>query len=339
MVLSYSEFMANGNISHFPSGQQTTSHRPLARAFKGKKVDQSPERMERLKKMLSESKTGQQTLDFLKEKGSKLIFEKMNYYGYFSPDNNLVALNPAMSDEDLAVTFVHEMRHAWQDSQMETTSPEMTPKSFLVSGFAIEADACAAEVMYAHEMREKNPKIWEAHQKSGYAPMSTAFEKTFKETGDAEKARADALLTWYELKVKNNYADTYVDYMSAVAKELKKQKEIEPQYFAEDRSTKLIVDTLCKDYDGKQFLTDDKAMETSERLSISEKQARKLSRALLPYMKKYRRTVEQLGLDKVTVNRPNGEKTSGAEILKQVKIEKDRSAVNAAAAKAAMASR
>ncbi len=333
MVLSYHEFLASGNITRFPSGQRSaTNHRPLAKAFKKQRVDQSPARLERLKKMLSESKTGQQTLDFLEQKGSKIIFEKMNYYGYFSPDNNLVALNPAMSDEDLAVTFVHEMRHAWQDSQMDTTSPEMTPKSFFVSGFAIEADACAAEVMYAHEMREKNPKIWAAHQKSNYAPMSTAFEKTFKETGDAEKARADALLKWYDLKVKSSYADTYVDYMSQVAKELKKQKELEPQYFAENRSTKLIVDTLCKDYDGKQFLKDGSDLEKPEKLSINEKQARKLSRALIPYMTKYRRTADQLGLDKITVTRPDGEKTTCAEILKQVKAERNKSAAVKAAA-------
>ena len=214
---------------------------------------------------------------------------------------------------------------------METTSPEMTPKSFLVSGFEIEADACAAEVMYAHEMREKNPKIWEAHQKSPYAPMSTAFEKTFKETGDADKARADALLTWHSLKVKNHYADTYVDYMSAVAKELKKQKELEPQYFAEDRSSKLIVDTLGKDYDGKQFFTNHEALETPERLSISEKQAKKLARAMIPYMSKYHRTAEQLGLDKVTVNHADGTQTNCADVLKQVKEEQRRQAASKSA--------
>jgi len=321
MVQSYSEFMANAPIAHFPSGQD--AGRPLTRAFKksSQSVDQSPKRMERLKKMLSESKTGRQTLEFLKEKGSKMIFEKMDYYGYFAPDKNIVALNPAMSDEDLAVTFVHEVRHAWQDSQMETTTPEMTPKSFLVSGFEIEADACAAEVMYAHEMREKNPKIWDAHQKSPYAPMSTAFEKEFEKTGDVEKARVAALLTWYELPLKKNYANTYVDYMSAVAKELKKQKELEPQYFAENRSSQLIVDTLGKDYDGKQFFKDAKALEKPERLSIDENQARKLAKAMLPYMAKYHRTAEDLGLDKITVQRKDGSKTTCDEVFKQTKKE------------------
>lgn len=331
MVKSYSEFMAAGSVSRFPSGHDIG--KPLARAFKKQHVDNSPQRMERLKKMLSESKTGKQTLDFLDQKGAKLIFEKMDYYGYFSPDNNLVALNPAMSDEDLAVTFVHEVRHAWQDSQMETTSPEMTPKAFLISGFEIEADACAAEVMYAHEMREKNPKIWEAHQKSPYAPMSSAFEKSLKESGDVNKARSDALLAWYGLKVKNSYEVTYVDYMSEVAKELKKQKELEPQYFAEDRSSKKIVDTLGKDYDGKQFFTDHKALETPERLAIGEKLAWKLSRAMLPYMSKYHRTAEQLGLDKVTVNRKDGTKTNCAEILKQAKEQQRQQAAMKAAGK------
>ncbi|MBO4519994.1 MAG: hypothetical protein J5787_02190 [Alphaproteobacteria bacterium] len=329
MVLSYAEFMTSTPVSRFPSGHD--ANRPLARAFKKKnqKSDQSPKRMERLKKMLSESKTGRQTLEFLKGKGSQMIFEPMDYYGYFSPDKNLVALNPAMSDEDLAVTFVHEVRHAWQDSKMDTLSPEMTPKSFFLNGFEIEADACAAEVMYAHEMREKNPKIWEAHQKSPYAPMSTAFEKEFEKTGDLEKARMAALLTWYELPLKKNYADQYVDYMCLVAKELTKQKELEPQYFAENRTAQKIADTLGKDYDGKKFLKDAKALETPERLSINEKQARKLANAMLPYMAKYHRTAEDLGLDKLYVNRKDGTRVSCSEIFTQVKKERQKKAAKA----------
>lgn len=131
-------------------------------------------------------------------------------------------------------------------------------------------------------------------------------------------------MTWYELPLKRNYEDTYIDYMSEVAKELKKQKELEPQYFAEDRSSKLIVDTLGKDYDGKQFFTDSKALETPEKLFINEKQAKKLARAMLPYMAKYHRTAENLGLDKITVNRKDGSRTSCAEVFKQVKKEQQR---------------
>ena len=320
-MLSYQEFMAAGNVTCFHSGNENAGHRTLARAFKRQRIDQSAERMEALKKMLSESKTGRQTLEFLEEKGSKMIFEKMKYYGYFSPDKNIVALNPRMSNEDLAVTMVHEIRHAWQDSQMQATDPKMTPKAFLTSGFAIEADACAAEVTYAHEMREKNPKIWDAHQKSGYAPMSTAFEKTFNETGSVEQARADALMTWYKLPVKASYEKSYVQFMGYIARALKKQKEMEPEYFSKNTSAKKMGNAFCKDYDGKPFMTDPKPLEAPENLSLKEEHAKKLAKALIPYMAKYDRSAEKLGLDKVAVVRPNGEKTTGALIIQQVKDE------------------
>ena len=151
--------------------------------------------------------------------------------------------------------------------------------------------------------------------------MSTAFEKTFKETGDVDKARADALLTWYDLKVRQSYTKGYTQYINTVARELTKQKDLEPQYFAEDRSTQKIVDTLFRDYDGKQFLSDAKSLETPERLSIGEKRAKIMSRALIPYMSKYKRTPEQLGLDKITVNREDGTTTNCAMVVRQVKDE------------------
>lgn len=327
MSASYSEFMQASPVTRFPSGiQYARKINSLDKVFKAEKPDDSAERMERLKDMLRESKTGRQTLEFLEEKGAKLIFEPMDYYGYFSPDKNIVALNPAFSDEDCAVTFVHEVRHAWQDTQMSknglesTTTPVMTPKSFFVSGYFIEADACAAEVTYAHEMRETNPKIWEAHQKSGYAPMSTAFEKKFKETGSVEEARQEALLTWYGLKVQQNYEKTYVDYIGQVAGALKQQRKLEPVYFSEDRSTKLMLDLMGKDYDGKPFITDPKLLEGPDNLYVSERGAKQMSRALAGYMVKYNRSSSDLGLDKISVHYADGSKGTCKDIAVDTKL-------------------
>lgn len=327
MAISYSEFMKAQPVERFHVEE------PQEKGFlnkilqrQSKDVDTSDERMERLKDMLRASKTGRQTLEFLEQKGAKLIFESMDYYGYFEPKENKVALNPAFSDEDCAVTFVHEVRHAWQDTQMidngleSTTNPTMTPKSFLVSGFFIEADACASEVTYAHEMREKNPKIWEAHQKSPYAPMSTEFEKTFKETGDVAQAREAALLKWFDLRVKKSYEDTYVEYMSEVANELRKEKEMEPQYFAEDRSTKTMIDLMGKDYDGNKFFTKTKALETEDKLFLTEKGANDLAKALAGYMVKYNRTSSDLGLDKITVVDEKGNKSTMKDAVEDVRL-------------------
>ena len=328
MVMTYSEFMASKPVSHFSCGQENRPH-AFGKFFKTVQADSSPERMERLKEMLRKSKTGRQTLEFLEQKGSDMIFEAMDYYGYFSPDENKVALNPAMSDEDLAVTFVHEVRHAWQDSQMETTTPTMTPKSFLVSGFLIEADACAAEVTYAHEMRETNPEIWEAHQQSCYAPMSTAFAEEFEKSGDIAKAREAALKTWYDLGVKNHYADSYTNYLAAVST---RAIMMHDELFYENRPTDVIVDTLCHDYDGKQFFKDAPVLETPEKLNLNTSQATRLNNSLRYYMRYNNKTAEDLGLDKITVIKKSGKTTTCAEMLNKPQQSKSSQTKNNAAA-------
>ena len=221
----YEEFMKDAYVRRFPCGAENEegkerSNGTLKKAFETKQeYDQSPERMERLKKMLQRCQIGRETLDFLKEKGSELVFEKMDYYGYFSPDKNRVALSPRYSDEDLAITFVHEVRHARQDSIMSNVSSDMTPETLLKNGFMIEAAACAAECVLAHQMMDLGDNsIFEAHQKTGYAPMSTAFEEEFDKSHDWNKAREAAMMEWYNLGVKPGYADQYIDFMDLISK-------------------------------------------------------------------------------------------------------------------------
>lgn len=343
--MTYEDFLDADSVKHFESGLQAKKgkgkgkNKGVKQAFESK-PDMSPERMERLKKMLSESKTGRQTLEFLAEKGSDIVFEPMKYYGYFSPDNNLVALNPAKSDEDLAITFVHEVRHAWQDSQMESTSPEYNPKTFLMCGFAIEADACAAEVMYAHEMRETHPEIWEAHQKTRYAGMSTAFDKKLQETGDVNQARAEALLNWYYLPVKPGYTSDYVDYLSQIGREAADMKEANEsvetaeRLLSKDIEPQVICDMFFKDYDGKQFLSDPKALEEKSRLQIDNTQAYVLAKGMIPYMKAFDKSAEDLGLDKVTVKYSTGTEMTCGKFVERYKERTDPK--NQAASKAAL---
>ena len=109
--------------------------------------------------------------------------------------------------------------------------------------------------------------------------------------------------------------------MAYIARALKKQKEMEPQYLSTNKSTQKMVDKLCVDYDKKPFMTDGKKLETPEKLFINEEQAKKLSKALIPYMAKYNRTPEKLGLPQIAVVRPDGTKTTCDMIMQQVKDE------------------
>ena len=98
---NYEEFMKSAYIRRYACGiKNKPQTNTLKNAYEKEKPDMSPERMERLETMLKKSQIGRETLAFLDEKKTKLGFEEMKYYGYFSPDENRVALNPEFSDED-----------------------------------------------------------------------------------------------------------------------------------------------------------------------------------------------------------------------------------------------
>ena len=305
IMSKYGEFMKDIFVRRLPCGVNNLPPRTLRRAFEGMPVDDSPERMERLRKTLEKSQIGRETLKFLEEKGSAIGFERMDYYGYFSPDENRVALNPAFSDEDLAITFVHEVRHARQDSIMSNTASTMTPETLLKNGFMIEADACAAECVLAHQMLDLgDPSILIAHQKTGYAPMSTAFEKEFAQSHDWDKARNAAFMEWYNLGVKPGYADSYISFMKEIG------KRGDATDFSDSFAAKEMAQKLCINSDGKGYIGDPERLESPEKLNVNAHQARSMASAAGRFMKRFKRSAEKLGLDKVFVEHDNGTYTT-----------------------------
>ncbi|MCQ2914338.1 MAG: hypothetical protein MJ247_04005 [Alphaproteobacteria bacterium] len=329
----YEDFMAKGPIRSFQAGGRpvvmSNEDKSLNAVFAKKsktKSDASPERMEKLKGMLKKTKIGRETLAFLDEKGSGLGFEEMPYYGYFSPDENRVAISPKYSDEDLAITLVHEIRHARQDSIMTNTSPDMVPGTLLKNGFLIEADACAAECVLAHEMLEMGDRsIFEAHQKTAYAPMSTAFEKEFDKSHDWDKARSAALMEWVNLPVKPGYANQYIDFMSEIV------KDGDPQYFQHSMDIKKMAEKLCINSKGECYVQNPKLLEDAEHLNVNEKQAKKIVSMMLPYTRKTGRGYEKLELDKIHVSHEDGTYTTIAQEMKLAKSRNNAQAVSKAA--------
>ena len=325
----YEEFLKSAYVRRLPSGieneevheKKKTKHKKPKDAFKEPPCDESPERMENLKKMLKASQIGRETLDFLKEKGSKLIFEKIpKVYGYFSPEQNVVALNPQFSDEDLAITFVHEVRHARQDSIMKNLDPEMKPDTMLKNGFMIEADACATECVLAHQMIDKGDfSIFEKHQKTPYAGMTTAFEKEFDKSGDWNKARDAAFMEWFNLPVKPGYAKQYIDFMGEIAKESMKQK-VENECFIKDIDIKEMAKRLCIDSKGECYIQNPKRLESPEKLNISEKQAAEMVGGLRTFMNKQKRTPERMGFDNIYVKHPDGSYTTLRDERKKINV-------------------
>ena len=292
-----------------------------------KKQAQEDARLDYLKEMLWKTPIGKETLEFLDEKGSDVGFEEgIDAYGFFDPEANRVALNPAFSDEDLAITFVHEMRHARQDSNMDNLTDEMTPETFLKNGFIIEADACAAECVFAHQMMELGDKsIFKAHQKTPYAPMSTAFEREFAKSHDMDKARNAAFLAWFDLEVKKDYTGDYVDFIGEIAKDKQKSS------FQDNFSAREMVKELCCNSNGQCYVENPEALEGPEKMVLSEKQAKQMIKKIEPYMQKFHRTPEQMGLDGIFVRHRDGSFTTAQEEMADMKKEREKAALRNAA--------
>lgn len=285
--------------------------------------DASPERMKRLREMLKKSEIGRETLEFMKSNKTHIEFEVANCYGFFDPKKNYVALNPYFSDEDLAITFVHEMRHARQSTIMENSSAAMTPETLLKNGFLIEADACAAECMLAHQMMEQGDRsIFEAHQKTPYAPMSTAFEKEYAKSHDLDKARNAAFMKWYDLPVRETYTKEYIGFMKKIAAidMIARGLKIENQgFFSKSVSTTEMAEKMCFNSDGKCYVENPKKLETPGKLNVSEKQAHQIAFAMKVFSRKGKRSIDELGLDNIYVRRGNFYSTVQKEMAEQQK--------------------
>lgn len=300
---SVKDFMNAGEIKKFSCGKNFGF---LNRLFSRMSDADKAEKLLKIKDIISQSETGRETLAFLEKNETKIVFEKSKGYGFYAPEKNTIVLNRKASDQDLALTLIHEARHAKQDKTMENISLEMTPETLLKNGFMIEADACAAECVFAHEMMEKgNRSFFDAQQKSIYAPIGAAFEKEMAESGNANKAREAAMLKWYDLDVvRESYGDQYVALTKFAA-----EKWVEDP-FTKSVSVKEMADKLCVDAQGKGYLSDPSVLDRPEKIMLDDCQSVELKRNIYGFCQAKKRGLDGLGLDKIFTRHYDGKVTT-----------------------------
>ena len=261
------------------------------------------QRMERLKETLEKTEIGRETLDFLKKNKTKVQFEEINAYGSYNPVKNRISLNPAFSDKMLALTFVHEARHAFQRKALGIDPENMTPETYLKYGYMIEADACAAQCVFARQMKERGDNSFvEEQQNTGYAPLGKAFEKEFASSGNTDKARNAAFMKWHDLRVKEKYTGQYLDSIAYTARYAGSRR----YRLTNEKSAEEMAAAFCVNNGGKCYVENPKALETPEKLYISEYQAEKLTASLQPFMKRFCLPESYLGLDKIYIKHIDG---------------------------------
>ena len=272
--------------------------------------DKSPERLKSLVETLRKTESGRKAIDFINKNGVAVFFEQSDGYGFYNPARKNLCLNPSFNDEDLALTLMHEARHAKQFAFRMYSHLELTPETMLKSCFMTEADACASECVLAHQMKDLGDRsLFDAHQKTNYAPLSAAFEKEFEKSHDMDKARNAAFMAWYDLPVKDTYAGQQVDMIKKAVKAdfldqigISKMRTI----LYKDIGSQKLAEMYCVNADGKCYVDDAAKLDSPEKISVSEKQAKTLKKALRFFSFSNDCTSQPLGLEGIYIKHKDG---------------------------------
>lgn len=317
----YEKFMSAGSVKSLMSGkeirkaaqneQTPSSGSELAGAFGQKPADCSLKRVKALKRLVGESSFGQSVLDEAQKGGVRIMLddEMTDGSGFFDPEQNVICLNAKESDAALASTLIHESRHAWQERQGVRFDAELKVDSFMMAGFAMEADAVATEARFAYEMRPKHPEIWESLLDSRYAAVAKGFEKGVKETHMIGDGLNRAFSAWFTTPVVPLYADDYVDCLCDLSR---KSCGEQHSFLSRDVSSRQIAAAYCRS--GKDvYLKDPDMLAKPETLHLSPEQKQKLDTALTEWAERTHRS-GNVGSEAVFVKEKDGSYSAGKKL-------------------------
>ncbi len=163
----------------------------------GRKTDKGnwQERIEAIKKIASQSRTGRQVIDEAYEKHPNLKIRMRDdmpgALGCYNLAGRTISLNAKCSDEALAATLVHEARHACQNDR---ASDRASLKSMVMANRVCEADAMAFECAAACEIGGAVRDSF--NEKHG--GIVSAYETAMEKTRNKDAALGEAFKAWFD---------------------------------------------------------------------------------------------------------------------------------------------
>ncbi|MEM6902185.1 MAG: DUF6782 family putative metallopeptidase, partial [Pseudomonadota bacterium] len=145
--------------------------------------------MQRYMGILSQSESGRALVELAEEMGIQFAIDSQSgVYGYYSPTENVIGINPMAGDAKAVGTLAHELRHAWQFKNGFHTKLEQSPKDNIWMMRVMEADAEANSVKVAAELAEAGyPQVLQAHLQSEYGDEVMAFMHQVEKDPEALK--------------------------------------------------------------------------------------------------------------------------------------------------------
>jgi hypothetical protein len=119
--------------------------------------------------------------------------------GYFDPEAGVIALRDGLTQDEMMLIAVHELRHLEQSARGFGLSLDYARAEIARQTFALEADAQAIAVLWAWEARAAGrPGPWAAlAEMEHYADLGGAFATAMVAEGDAAAATRATFAAWY----------------------------------------------------------------------------------------------------------------------------------------------
>ena len=162
-------------------------------------------RMNRVKKMMRECKTGRDCLAFLNNKKCKVMLEPTDKRFEVFPEKGKIVISPSVPDEETALLLVRgavavmnwrnygEIDKALHEHHVYYCSSD-GPYQYISTKEKYEAaNVMTQQARFAHEMKDKNPNIRKAFCEYG-ADVYQAFDKGLETKKDVYQAMTDAFL-------------------------------------------------------------------------------------------------------------------------------------------------
>ncbi len=198
-----------------------------------------------------------------------------NAAGFYHQEANRIFLNPNAGYTDLSTIFIHEGRHAVQHHRMGISPSDYRISDYFKYHRAIEADACAHEAEFVHQIRGLRPDIY---KESASLPMVKAYAGVRENGGSSKEAMSASFRAWYGYDYYRDFYDVYHRrYIERFFEHAAQEKK--PDLFSKELASDTLVRGCAlsggKTYIDPAFLTSPEAFSLPvEDKSIFEKQSR-----------------------------------------------------------------
>ena len=220
--------------------------------------------------MLYDSVMGKQSLNILGWSDYAVDFAPLGLDdSALVPAERRLTLNQNFSNESNALSVVKVACRLKHKKHGAEPTSQMDLDTYMAAHVACNADILSSQLVYAQEMRHKNPKILETFRENGNEKMCDKFEESFAKSKDLNKARSEAI---------DHYLEKTLPLTEARRANMVRNWSYGVGSRDKSLTAKEVLGNACKGFDGKTYYngknaTNDK-LDVRKRLTLPESQNR-----------------------------------------------------------------